>query len=144
MRATSGDHPPAGCDDGRVTPRPVRFRHHAAVSVAAVVAMIGALPVVTAGGPAWIPLLLLPLAVAVWAWRAGTDADTDGLVVHALLGSRRIPWSRVEALVPDGARRVRADLTGGGAVALPAVTPADLPRLVAASGQAVSGTGDAQ
>jgi Bacterial PH domain len=121
----------AGCDHGVVSP--VKFRYNAATAIAGGVAVLGAVPVATLH---WYlaPILLVPLAVAGWGWRAGTDADPDGLSVRALLGSRRLPWSRVTGLVPDG-RRVVAVLDGGTALRLPAVTPADLPRLVAASGQ---------
>lgn len=109
-----------------------RFRHHAAIAVAAVVAAIGAVPLAAS---AWFltPILLIPLAVAVWAWQAGTDAGPDGLVVRALLGRRRIPWSSVTELVPDQRGRVHAMLTDGMAVPLPAVTTSDLPRLAAAA-----------
>jgi hypothetical protein len=111
----------------------VKFRHNVGIAIAGLVAFFGAVPVATQG---WYlaPILLVPLAVMVWGWRAGTDADADGVSVRALLGSRRLPWSRITGLVPDG-RRVVATLDSGGSVRLPAVTPADLPRLVAATGQ---------
>jgi hypothetical protein len=111
----------------------VKFRHNVGIAIAGLVAFFGAVPVAT---QRWYlaPILLVPLAVMIWGWRAGTDADADGVSVRALLGSRRLPWSRITGLVPDG-RRVVATLDGGGSVRLPAVTPADLPRLVAATGQ---------
>ena len=111
----------------------VKFRYNVGIAIAGLVAFFGAIPVATVR---WYlaPILLVPLAVLVWGWRAGTDADTDGLSVRALFGSRKLPWSRVTALVPDG-RRVVATLDGGASVRLPAVTPADLPKLVGASGQ---------
>ena len=112
----------------------VRFRHHAGIALAGLVATLGALPIATAR---WYltPILLVPLAVAVWGWRAGTDADESGVTVRALLGRRRLPWDRISAFVPAG-RRVVAVLDGGARVALNAVTPGDLPKLVAASGAA--------
>lgn len=88
-----------------------------------------------AAAPWLAPLLLVPLALSVWAWRAGTDADTDGLRVQALFGSRRLPWDRIAQLAPVEERRVAAVLTDGSSVLLTAVSPADLPRLVAASGR---------
>jgi hypothetical protein len=111
----------------------VKFRHNIGISIAGLVAFFGAVPVATFR---WYltPILLVPLAVLVWGWRAGTDSDTGGVSVRALLGTRRLPWSRIAGLVPDG-RRVVAMLHGGASVQLPAVSPADLPRLVAASGQ---------
>ena len=115
------------------TPRPATFRYPAAIAIAALVAAIAAVPL-AASQPYLAPILLVPLAVAGWAWRAGTDADAAGVRVRALLGQRRVPWSRISGLVPAGRRRVAATLTDGSHLVLPAVTPADLPRLVAASG----------
>jgi Bacterial PH domain len=120
--------------DGGVTgTSKTKFRYHAAIAVAGLITLIGALPVATA---AWylLPILLVPLAVTVWAWLAGTDADADGLVVRALLGRRRIPWPSVAELGADARGRAYATLADGAAVPLPAVTATDLPRLVAASG----------
>lgn len=113
-----------------------KFRYHAAIAVAGLITLIGALPVATA---AWylLPILLVPVAITVWAWLAGTDADPDGLVVRALLGRRRIPWRSVAELSADARGRAYATLANGAAVPLPAVTATDLPRLVAASGQRV-------
>jgi PH (Pleckstrin Homology) domain-containing protein len=122
-----------------------RFRHNVSISLAGLVAFLGAIPVATGGfgdgtPPPWayplLLLLLIPLAVAVWGWRAGTDADTEGLRLRALVGSRRIGWGEVDAFVPAG-RRVVARLTDGKTYTLPAVAPADLSRLVAASGHSV-------
>jgi hypothetical protein len=111
-----------------------KFRYHAALAVAGLIALIGAVPVASV---AWYltPILLVPLAVTWWAWQAGTDAGPDGLVVRALLGRRRIPWTAVEELGSDERGRAYATLADGMAVPLPAVTATDLPRLIAASGQ---------
>ncbi|GHJ49923.1 hypothetical protein Cs7R123_72650 [Catellatospora sp. TT07R-123] len=107
-----------------------RFRLPAAVSVAAAVAFIGGLPIAAEGGP--YPLVLLvPLMVGMWAWRAGTDADADGLHVRALLGSRDITWPQIDELRAEGPRRVVAALLDGTVVPLTAVRPTDLPRLAA-------------
>ncbi len=117
----------------RTPARPTRFRHHAAVAVAGLIGLIGAVPLAST---AWYltPILLIPFAVMVWAWLAGTDAGPDGLVVRALLGRRRIPWSAVVDLRADAQGRAYASLSDGTAVPLPAVTADDLRRLVATSG----------
>lgn len=81
---------------------------------------------------------LVPLAVAVWVLRAGTDANEYGIRVRALLGRRIVPWTDVDSLVPDQRGHVVARLRDGGAVHLTAVKPADLPRLAAASGKQVA------
>jgi hypothetical protein len=111
-----------------------RFRYSSAITVAAVIVMISGLSLAT-WAPYFLPVLVVPLAVAIWSWRAGTDADTDGLTVRAALGSRRLPRPSVSGLVTDARGHVSAQLTSGKSVALPAVTSADLTRLVAASGQ---------
>ncbi|MEH1053859.1 PH domain-containing protein [Micromonospora sp. CPCC 206171] len=116
----------------------IRFRYNQAILVAAIVAFIGALPLATAE---WylLPVLLIPLAVAVWAWRAGTDADRRELRLRALAGSRRIAWDRVVELTADPRGRAVARLDDGQEVMLPAVRDTDLPRLVSATGQHLPG-----
>lgn len=121
----------------------IRFRHHQAVTVAAAIAAISAIPLATASAYL-LPLILVPLAGAMWAWRSGTDADPGAVTVRALLGQRRIPWSAIAELAADPRGRALARLRAGSVVRLPAVRAADLPRLVAASGQQVSGTATAQ
>jgi hypothetical protein len=112
----------------------VRFRYNAAITVAAVVALIGALPLATSR---WYfaPLLIVPLAVAIWGWRAGTDANANGVRARALFGSRFLPWSGIDSLEVGERNRVYARTTAESAVRLPAVSAADLPKLVAASGE---------
>lgn len=114
----------------------VRFRYNQAILVAAIIAAIGALPLASAR---WylVPVLLVPLAVAVWAWRAGTDADARELRLRALTGQRRIGWDHVVELATDPRGRAVARLDDGQQVVLPAVRAADLPRLVSATGQAL-------
>ncbi|WP_203992936.1 PH domain-containing protein [Micromonospora lutea] len=110
-----------------------RFRHNQAILVGAIVATIGALPLASAR-TYLLPVLAVPLAVAVWAWRAGTDADVQGLRVRALAGELRIPWDQVVELTADPRGRAVARLDDGRWFMLPAVRGADLPRLVAAAG----------
>jgi hypothetical protein len=115
-------------------PDTIRFRHHQAILVAAIIAFIGAIPLAS-GSPYLVPVLLIPLAIAVWAWRAGTDADRQGVRVRALIGRREVPWSAIAELGADPRGRVLARRHDGVVVQLTAVTRDDLPRLVAASGQ---------
>ena len=111
----------------------VSIRHSSAISVAAVIMMIAMVSLAT-WAPYLLVLLVIPLVVAVWGWRSGTDADPDGLTVTALLGRRRIPWSDIAGFTHTSRRKVAARLAGGTAVDLPAVTTDDLPRLVAVAG----------
>ncbi|MCG5439287.1 PH domain-containing protein [Micromonospora foliorum] len=117
-------------------PDTVRFRYNQAILVAAIIAFVGALPLANARAYL-LPVLLVPLAVAVWAWRAGTDADARELRIRALAGQRRIDWDRVLELTTDQRGRAVARLDDGHQVTLPAVRAADLPRLVAATGQSL-------
>jgi Bacterial PH domain len=121
------------CENCEVTSADtVHFRYPQAILVAAIVTFFGSIPFATAR---WYfaPVLLVPVAVAVWAWRAGTDADRRGIVVRALLGRRRIAWSQIQELAADRRGRAMALLTDGHAIALPAVRAGDLNRLVAVS-----------
>ncbi|MEV0002086.1 PH domain-containing protein [Micromonospora sp. NPDC050980] len=116
----------------------VRFRHNQAILAAAIVAFIGALPLATARW--WLLwVLLVPLAVGVWAWRAGTDVDDRELRLRAVVGQRRVPWTRVAELGADPRGRAVARLDDGQVLALPAVRATDLPRLIAATGQDLPG-----
>ncbi|MER7282542.1 PH domain-containing protein [Dactylosporangium sp. NPDC000244] len=111
----------------------VKFRRSAALAVAAGITVIGAIPLLAES--VWFLLvLLIPLAVAIWAWRAGTDVDERGFTVRALLGRRTVPWNAVDGLVIDGGR-VQARLANGHLVLLDAVRAADVPRLIKAGGQ---------
>ncbi|MEU7752139.1 PH domain-containing protein [Micromonospora sp. NPDC049101] len=121
-------------------PDTVRFRYNQAILVAAVIAFIGALPLADARAYL-LPVLLVPLAVGVWAWRAGTDADARELRVRALVGQRRIGWDRVLELTTDHRGRAVARLDDGQQIALPAVRSVDLPRLVSATGQTLPHAG---
>jgi hypothetical protein len=112
----------------------VRFRHSSAIGVAAVIMMIAGLSLAT-WAPYLLPVLVIPLAIAVWAWRAGTDVDADGLTVRAALASRRVPWPDVTGLVTDAHGGVSAQLASGNSLPLPAVSANDLPRLLTAAGR---------
>jgi hypothetical protein len=115
----------------------VKFRYNTAITVAAGVAVIGALPLATSSWYfAFLPLI--PLAIAVWGWRAGTDATVNGVRVRALFGSRFLPWPKIESIVVGERNRVYAHTAAGSMVRLIAVAPADMPRLVEASGERLS------
>jgi hypothetical protein len=102
-----------------------RYRHSAAITVAALVALIAAIPITQAG---WyfLPVLLIPLAVALWSWRSGTDLTREGLTVRAALGSRWVSWAEVDEIAADPRGRVHARLTNGHMVRLTAVDEGDL------------------
>jgi hypothetical protein len=121
-----------------VSKKPVlRVRKSGALLVAALIAFVGTVPL---AGTRWAlaPILLIPLALGVWSWRAGTDVYPDRLRVRALFGSTVIPWSRVSELAPDARRRVSALLDNGNVIRLTGVTTANLPAVLAAAGQDLS------
>jgi hypothetical protein len=115
----------------------LRVRKSGALLAAALIAFVGTVPV---AGVRWslAPILLIPLAAFVWAWRAGTDVDTESLRVRALFGTTVIPWSRVSELAPDPRGQVSALLTDGTVVPLTGVTTGYLPVVLEAGGQEIS------
>lgn len=129
-----------------------RFRHHSAIIVAAVLAALASTPFLYEGvlaigelpNGSSIPRSLLvlvplvPLAVALWAYTAGTDANKYGIRVRALLGRKVVPWTEVSELIADERGGASARLASGGAIHLTAVKAGDLPRLAAASGKQVT------
>jgi hypothetical protein len=121
----------------------LRFRYSSSITVAAVIAAIAAIPMLAAS-PWFAVILVVPLGIALWSWRAGTDADAEGLRVRAAFGSTRVRWRDVSELAVDPRRKVFVRTTAGSVIRLPAVPAAQLPRLVAASGQELAQEPQAQ
>jgi hypothetical protein len=113
----------------------VKFRRHSRLVKGAL--LLAVIPGMSLFGwtetvlPWAVRILPVLIAVAVWAWRPGTDASVAGLVVRGLFGSRKLPWSAISGLAADDAGRVSAQLTAGEQVGLPAVRAEDLPTLEA-------------
>jgi hypothetical protein len=127
-----------GWKDEVVRSKPVlRVRKTGALLVAAVIAFAGAIPI---AGSRWefTPIILIPVAVFAWAWRAGTDVYADELRVRALFGSTRVPWTRVAELAPDAQGQVSALLDNGHVIRLTGVTKDNLPRVLAAGRQEIA------
>jgi len=76
---------------------------------------------------------LVPIAMAVWVLRVRTTVDEEALTVRKVVGQRRVPWSEISSLRLDQ-RRIRAMLSDGAELPLPAVGVRDLPQLAAVSG----------
>lgn len=114
----------------------ISFRQPPALAIAGLLATLGAIPLLV-GSLFFVVVPLATAMFAIWAWRAGTDVSPAGLKVRALLGSREIAWSRVDALVP-AQQKVVAALTDGAQVTLTAVRPDDLPKLVEAGGSKIT------
>lgn len=107
----------------------LKYRHSSAITVAAIIMMIAGLSL-GSWQPALLVLLVIPLAVAIWSWRAGTDVTAEAVTVRAALGQRRVPWAEIAALRPDEQGKVEAVLNSGNRITLTAVPLRDLPNLV--------------
>lgn len=83
--------------------------------------------------PQFAVLYLVPIALAVWVWRAGVDVDSTGVTVRAMLGVRRVDWDDVAGLSLTRRGEVRLALRDGRAVRLPMVRARHLAALAAAS-----------
>jgi hypothetical protein len=119
----------------------LRVRKTGALLVAAGIAFVGALPL---AGTRWAlsPILLIPAAVYVWAWRAGTDVFADRLRVKALFGSTQVPFDRIAELAPDRRGQISALLDNGHVIRLTGVTKDNLPRVLAVAGVAAPDAAD--
>jgi hypothetical protein len=115
----------------------LRVRKTGALLVAAVIAFVSTVPL---AGSRWVlaPLLLIPAAVFVWAWRAGTDVYPEELRVKALIGSTAVPWQRITELAPDQRGQIAALLDNGNMIRLTGVTTRNLPRVLAAGNQEIN------
>ncbi len=80
----------------------------------------------------WV-LFLIPAAVVVWLERTRTVVSARGLDVRSFFGSRHIDWSQVQGVSIPKRGYVRAHLSDGDEVALPAVGYNRLRDLVEAS-----------
>lgn len=91
-------------------------------------------PMATMAGGPWLLLYLLPLAVGWWVLRTGTTADTERVRVRTALGGADFGWDELASLRLRSNRWVKAVLTSGKEIRLPAVRVRDLPELAAISG----------
>ncbi len=104
----------------------------------ALVLAVCATPVAFGGPFLWL-LYLVPIGIVVWVLRVRTVVDPDAVTVRKVVGSRRVPWSRISTLRLDGSersqsRRVYAVLEDDAELPLPVVRVRDLTQLAAASG----------
>ncbi|MEU7765266.1 PH domain-containing protein [Nocardia sp. NPDC049190] len=78
-------------------------------------------------------LLAIPVVVAAWVQRTQTRVSDAGLDLRTLFGSRHLDWTQVKGVRIPKRGFVRADLTDGTEVKLPAVGYDRLRDLAAAS-----------
>ncbi|WP_051021006.1 PH domain-containing protein [Nocardia araoensis] len=79
-------------------------------------------------------LLLIPVAVLAWVLRTQTGVSDAGLELRTLFGSRHLDWGQLKGVRIPKRGYVRADLTDGTEVKLPAVSYDRLRDLAAFSG----------
>ncbi|MDP9433907.1 MAG: PH domain-containing protein [Actinomycetota bacterium] len=117
----------------------VRFGPERLSLLPVLVLLMGALPL-AASAAALQPLLLVPLACAVWVLRARVVVRPQELEVCNGLGVTRLPWEQVEGYDVARLGPVRGPvrvLTRGRRVPLTAVPPQRLGDLVRATRQTV-------
>ncbi|WP_319945648.1 PH domain-containing protein [Nocardia macrotermitis] len=81
----------------------------------------------------WI-LFVIPIAVSIWIERTRTKVTESGLDLRTFFGSRHIDWSQVQGVSIPKRGYVRAHLSDGEEVPLPAVGYDRLRILIEASG----------
>jgi len=110
----------------------VRLQMNRIALVPAVAAVVCALPLATAS-PWLLFVLLLPAAWITYVLRSGIDVDDEGLVIRALLGSMRVPWTRITGVQIGDRQELSVATTEGSTVRLPNLRVRDLTRLHEAS-----------
>lgn len=86
------------------------------------------------GAPLFWLIYLIPVGMIVWAARTRTVVDPRGITTRRVLGRRTVSWSEISSLRLTKRTRVRAVLSGGAELTLPAVHVRHLPQIAAASG----------
>ncbi len=81
----------------------------------------------------WV-LFVIPIAVAIWIERTRTKVSASGLDLRTFFGSRHIDWSQLQGVSIPKRGYVRAHLSDGSEVPLPAVGYDRLRKLIEASG----------
>ncbi|MDN3239426.1 hypothetical protein [Glycomyces tritici] len=131
--------------------RRLRIRRPAAVTGAAFVAWLTVLPLSVSliverpflgafSAVAGLALMLVPVAVSLWAWRSGIDVTREGIAIRGLFSSRTIAWKHIDGFA-HGHEGVAAILDDQSQVRLHPLKPENLPQVLAIGGQDLR-TGD--
>jgi hypothetical protein len=89
---------------------------------------------------ALLSLYLIPIALTAWLWRTGTDVDADAVTLHAVFGSRRVPWEDIAGLSVGRRGELSLALTDGRLLALPLARVRHLAVIARVSGGRLSVT----
>lgn len=103
----------------------------------ALVAVVGALPLLLSVPFFWLSLLI-PAGIVVWVLRTRTTVDPDELTVRTVTSSRTVRWDDVRGLRLGRRSSVNAVRTDDTELTLAAVKVRDLPALSLASGGRVA------
>ena len=115
-------------EDGNATP--VRFGPERIALLPVMVFLLGSIPIATSSA-ALLPLLLLPVACAVWVVRARVVVIPLGVEVCNGLRAHRVAWSDVEGFHLPTRGPVRLLRQGARPLLLTALPRRDLRRLLA-------------
>lgn len=118
-------------------PARLTFRLTRISLLAVFVVLLGVTPIAWVA-PWLLVMYLIPLVLLIWLLRIRTVVDTEMLSTRSLTGSARFRWDEVRSFRLDEKKWLRAVLTSGKEVRLPAVRVRDLPRLSALSGGRLS------
>ena len=123
----------------------LRIRRPAAVTGAAFVAWLTVLPLAVSliverpflgafSAVAGLALMLVPVAVSLWAWRSGIDVTREGIAIRGIFSSRTIAWKHIDGFA-HGNEGVAAILDDQSQVRLHPLKPENLPQVLAIGGQ---------
>ncbi|SEG61476.1 PH domain-containing protein [Saccharopolyspora kobensis] len=115
-------------------PKSLTFRITPVSLLAVLAILVCATPLAWAAYPWGLLVYLIPLGLAWWILRTRTTVGQDQVKVRTALGGDRFGWDEVTSLRLDEKRWLKAVLTSGKEITLPAVRVRDLPRLSVMSG----------
>ncbi|GAA4619574.1 PH domain-containing protein [Saccharopolyspora hordei] len=115
-------------------PKSLTFRITPVSLLAVVAVLVCATPLAWGAYPWGLLVYLVPLGLAWWILRTRTTVSPERIAVRTALGSNRFDWDQVASLRLDEKRWLKAVLSSGQEVTLPAVRVRDLPRLSVMSG----------
>ncbi|MGW1676666.1 PH domain-containing protein [Saccharopolyspora sp. NPDC002376] len=115
-------------------PKSLTFRITPVSQLAVLSILVCATPLAWAAYPWGLLVYLIPLGLSWWIARTRTTVSPERVAVRTALSGTRFDWDEVASLHLDEKRWLKAVLTSGKEITLPAVRVRDLPRLSVMSG----------
>lgn len=103
-------------------------------SLLAVLFLALCLTPLAAAGVWLLATYVIPLAIALWVLRAGTDVDAEGVTVRVIAGRRRLRWDEIRGLSPGRRGELSLVLADGRLIRMPATRLRHLPLIAEVSG----------